>query len=45
MAMPEKGSKAPDFRLPLDTGEVVRLSDFRGKKVALYFYSKDGTSG
>jgi peroxiredoxin Q/BCP len=39
------GDKAPDFELTSDTGEKVRLSDFRGKKVVLYFYPKDMTSG
>ena len=36
---------APDFVLKNQNGEEVRLSDFRGKKVVLYFYSKDNTSG
>jgi thioredoxin-dependent peroxiredoxin len=39
------GDTAPDFEVPSDTGEPVRLSDFRGKKVILYFYPKDDTSG
>jgi peroxiredoxin Q/BCP len=39
------GDMAPDFELTSDTGEKVRLSDFRGKKVVLYFYPKDMTSG
>lgn len=39
------GDVAPDFELPSDTGESVRLSDFRGKRVVLYFYPKDDTSG
>ncbi len=39
------GALAPDFALPADTGETVRLSDFRGKKVIIYFYPKDDTSG
>ncbi len=39
------GDAAPDFELPSDTGETVRLSDFRGKRVILYFYPKDDTSG
>ncbi|HEV2363567.1 MAG TPA: peroxiredoxin [Caulobacteraceae bacterium] len=38
------GDKAPDFDLPGDSGPV-RLSDLRGRKVALYFYPKDDTSG
>jgi len=36
---------APGFTLVSDEGKKVRLSDFRGKKVALYFYPKAGTPG
>lgn len=43
--MPEAGTPAPDFEGKTQTGETVRLSDFRGKKVALYFYPKDDTPG
>jgi peroxiredoxin Q/BCP len=43
--MPKVGEKAPDFELLSDEGGRVRLSDFRGKKVVLYFYPKAGTSG
>jgi len=39
------GDVAPDFELPSDTGEPVKLSSFRGKKVILYFYPKDDTPG
>jgi peroxiredoxin Q/BCP len=39
------GDTAPDFELPSDTGETVKLSDFRGKRVVLYFYPKDDTTG
>ncbi len=39
------GDIAPDFELQSDAGEAVRLSDFRGRKVVLYFYPKDNTSG
>lgn len=39
------GSKAPDFTLKNQFGEDVSLSDRRGRKVVLYFYSKDNTSG
>jgi thioredoxin-dependent peroxiredoxin len=39
------GDAAPDFEVPSDTGEQVKLSDFRGKKVILYFYPKDDTPG
>src|SRR5271155_217420 len=41
----KEGSAAPDFKLPSSSGKDVRLSDFRGKKVVLYFYPKDDTSG
>ena len=43
--MLETGTKAPDFGLPDQNGSTVRLSDFQGKKVVLYFYSKDNTPG
>ena len=43
--MLEAGTMAPDFALQDQDGNVVRLSDFRGKKVVLYFYSKDNTAG
>jgi peroxiredoxin Q/BCP len=39
------GDLAPDFSLLSDTGETVRLSDLRGRRVVLYFYPKDDTSG
>ncbi len=39
----EKGSKAPDFTLNNQDGKTVRLSDYKGKKVVLYFYPKDST--
>ena len=39
------GMKAPDFTLTNQHGEKVRLSDFLGKKVVLYFYPKDSTPG
>jgi len=39
------GDMAPDFELPSETGEKVKLSDFRGKRVVLFFYPKDNTSG
>ncbi len=42
---PEIGDLAPDFEALTDTGETVRLSDFRGKRVVLYFYPKDNTPG
>ena len=43
--MLKEGDEAPDFELPTDTGETVRLSDLGGRRVVLYFYPKDDTSG
>jgi len=43
--MLEIGSEAPAFTLADQNGEMRSLSDFKGKKVVLYFYSKDMTSG
>ena len=43
--MLEKGTKAPGFTLSDKDGNLVSLSDFEGKKVVLYFYPKDNTSG
>ena len=39
------GTKAPDFALPDQNGDMHSLADYRGKKVILYFYPKDNTSG
>lgn len=39
------GEKAPDFTLSTDTGSELSLADLLGKKVILYFYPKDNTSG
>jgi len=36
---------APDFELPDQNGKKVSLSEFRGRKVLLFFYPKAGTSG
>lgn len=41
----EVGKKAPDFELEASNGEKVKLSDYRGKNVVLYFYPKDMTPG
>lgn len=41
----EIGDWAPDFEALTDSGETVKLSDFRGRRVVLYFYPKDDTSG
>jgi peroxiredoxin Q/BCP len=43
--MLEVGKKAPDFILPDQDGKKVSLKDFKGKKIVLYFYPKDNTSG
>ena len=43
--MLEAGMKAPDFSLLDQAGNTVTLGDFQGKKVVLYFYSKDNTPG
>lgn len=43
--MLEAGTMAPDFTLQDQDGKKVSLSDFRGRKVVLYFYSKDNTAG
>jgi thioredoxin-dependent peroxiredoxin len=42
---PEAGDDAPDFRLPRDGGGSVSLTDFKGKKLVLYFYPKADTPG
>lgn len=39
------GTKAPEFTLPDQNGEMRSLSDYKGQKVVLYFYPKDMTSG
>lgn len=43
--MLQENDLAPDFTLESDQGETISLSDFRGKKVVLYFYPKDDTPG
>jgi peroxiredoxin Q/BCP len=43
--MVEEGKPAPDFALTSDSGETVRLSDYRGKPVVVYFYPRDDTPG
>jgi len=46
MATPElTDAPAPDFDLPTDGGGRIKLADLSGKKVVLYFYPKDDTSG
>lgn len=43
--MVSRGDIAPDFTLPADDGSSVSLSDFRGRRLLLYFYPRDDTSG
>ena len=43
--MLEVGTKAPDFTLPDQNGDLHSLSEYRGKRVILYFYPKDNTPG
>lgn len=43
--MIDVGATVPDFELTSTSGETVRLSDFRGQRVVLYFYPQDDTPG
>ena len=43
--MPATGEMAPDFELLSDEGKLVKLSDYHGRKVVLYFYVEDFTGG
>jgi len=45
MSMPEIGKKAPAFKGKDQNGKLVSLSDFKGKKLVLYFYPQDDTPG
>ena len=45
MAMLDVGDKAPAFSLEDQSGTTVKLSDFKGRKVVVYFYPKDDTPG
>ncbi len=45
MKLVNEGEEAPDFTLQADDERKVSLKDYRGKKVVLYFYPKDGTPG
>jgi len=45
MAVLKKGDKAPGFALTDQAGKKVNLTDFKGKKLLVYFYPKAGTSG
>ena len=43
--MLEIGTKAPEFSVPDENGEIRNLSDYKGKKLILYFYPRDNTPG
>lgn len=43
--MVQEGDKAPDFELPTESGEPLKLSGLIGKPVVVYFYPKDDTTG
>ncbi len=45
MANLRTGDKAPDFKLTDQNGDYLKLGDFKGRKLLLYFYPKAGTSG
>ncbi len=45
MSKLQVGDKAPDFQGTIQTGETRSLSDYKGKKLVLYFYPKDDTPG
>ena len=45
MSTLKAGDKAPDFTAQNQNGETIKLSDYKGKKVVLYFYPKDDTTG
>lgn len=45
MTLLKEGEKAPDFKSIDQNGEDISLSDFKGKKLILYFYPKDSTPG
>ncbi len=45
MPIPPVGDNAPNFEAQTDAGEILRLSDFQGKRVVLYFYPRANTEG
>ena len=45
MSAPQVGAEAPDFTAVTDSGATVKLGDYRGRRVVLYFYPKDDTPG
>ena len=45
MSIPAPGDKAPNFKLPASTGEMISLADFKGRRVVIYFYPRADTPG
>ena len=45
MALPQIGDPAPSFALPSEEGELIKLEDFHGKRVVLFFYPRANTKG
>jgi len=45
MSIPAVGGAAPDFELPSDSGDIQHLSDFKGKRIVLFFYPHANTPG
>jgi peroxiredoxin Q/BCP len=45
MSKLKAGDKAPNFKLPDQEGRTVKLSDYKGRKLLIYFYPKAMTSG
>ena len=45
MNMPKPGEKAPDFEATSDSGDTIKLSDYKGKDIVLYFYPRADTPG
>lgn len=45
VSMPQVGEIAPDFSMHSDSGDLVRLADYRGQRVVLYFYPQADTPG
>jgi len=45
MSMPKAGDRAPDFAVLNDEGEQVKLSDYKGESIVLYFYPRADTPG
>ena len=45
MSIPAVGGAAPNFELPSDSGEIHQLSEFKGKRIVLFFYPHANTPG